>query len=656
MGVLVAGTELDGCRIEAAIGRGGMGVVYRARQLELDRDVAVKVITPDRVEDERTRARFLSEARAAAAVEHPNVLPVYGAGVMEGQAYLVMRYVPGDDLRTLVRREGPLGADRAAEIAMALGDALDAIHGAGYVHRDVKPANVLLDDDGHVYLSDFGLAKQVLASAGLTESDRWVGTLDFAAPEQIRGEAVDARADVYALGGVLHFMLTGAAPFAGESDEAKLWAHLTAEPPRPSALRPDVPGALDGVVQRALAKRPEERHPSAGDLGRAARAAAGGARADPERTVARGAAAPGGGAPAMALLDGSRTISAQRPGTGGRRRRRSGAAAVVAVLAVAGAILLIGRGSRDDAQNGEQRGSSPPVAAPSLSAGTGPRVGETIRGVGFRPRGIAVAGGDLWVISAMRARLARIDAGTLRRHGIQPRVGRGAVSVTAHGGAVWVAIARRNRVIGLDADTGKVIRRLPVPVKPILVAAGSSGLWVVGDGAGDEPDVLFRYGLHGALLNQTELVHDATALALGGGRAWVALEGEPRLYRLFSYGPDLRVRSQAWLTGPGTEIAHGVARAWVSVPADDSVARYDPRDNGIQTNLAGRRPEGIAVAGGRIFVASNTEHTVVVLDPETGRPVGDPVPVPSNPWAVAAGEGHVWVSGLGDSTLTRIDY
>ena len=165
------------------------------------------------------------------------MLPVYGAGVADGQAFLVMRYVPGDDLRALVRREGPLSPARAAEITVALGDALDAIHGAGYVHRDVKPANVLLDEDGHVYLSDFGLAKQVLASAGLTDSDRWVGTLDFAAPEQIRGEPVDARADVYALGGVLHFMLTGGVPFERESDEAKLWAHLAAEPPRPSSAR-----------------------------------------------------------------------------------------------------------------------------------------------------------------------------------------------------------------------------------------------------------------------------------------------------------------------------------------------------------------------------------------------------------------------------------
>ena len=213
MGVLIPGTLLGECRIEAVVGRGGMGVVYRARQLDLDRDVAVKVIAPPFIDDPESRERFLTEARAAAAVEHPNVVPVHHVGVADGQAYLVMRYVPGDNLQTAVRRAEALSPSDAAGIAAQLGQALDAIHRAGYVHRDVKPQNVLLDDDGHAYLSDFGLAKEALATAGLTKSDHWVGTLDYAAPEQIRGERVDARTDVYSLGGVLYFMLTGHVPF-----------------------------------------------------------------------------------------------------------------------------------------------------------------------------------------------------------------------------------------------------------------------------------------------------------------------------------------------------------------------------------------------------------------------------------------------------------
>src|SRR5215207_3264768 len=181
MGVLDPGAMLGGCRIETVVGRGGMGVVYRVRQLNLDRDVAVKVIAPELVEDPHSRQRFLTEARAAGAVEHPNVVPVHGAGVAAGRAYLVMRYVAGDDLRAVVRREGPLPPRRAAGVALQLGDALDAIHGAGYVHRDVKPQNVMVDAVGHVYLSDFGLAKATLASIGLTTSEQWVGTLDYVA-------------------------------------------------------------------------------------------------------------------------------------------------------------------------------------------------------------------------------------------------------------------------------------------------------------------------------------------------------------------------------------------------------------------------------------------------------------------------------------------
>ena len=240
---------------------------------ELERDVALKVISPELTEDPVARGRFLAEARAAAAVEHPNVVPVHAVGTDDDLAYLVMRLIRGDDLRTVVRRDGPLDPERAAAIAERIGDALDAIHRAGYVHRDVKPPNVLIDDDGHVYLSDFGLAKAALATKGPTTADHWVGTLDYVAPEQIRGGTVDARTDVYALGGVLNFMLTGLPPFVRDGDEAKLWAHLHDPPPRPSAT-PGVPLGFDVIVARALAKEPVDRYGSAGELGRDALAAA----------------------------------------------------------------------------------------------------------------------------------------------------------------------------------------------------------------------------------------------------------------------------------------------------------------------------------------------------------------------------------------------
>src|SRR3954453_17273932 len=271
MGELEPGTVFAGHRIEMVAGRGGMGVVYKATQLALDRTVALKVIAAGLLEDQTVRNRFVRESKVAASIDHPNVIPIYYAGEENGIAYIAMRYVGGDDIRSLVRREGKLPAERAARLVAQIGAALDAAHAAGLVHRDIKPANVLLGPEDHVYLTDFGLTKHVLSVAGSTKPGHWVGTLDYVAPEQIRGERVDARADVYALGCVLYEMLIGSTPFAARDDKvAKMYAHLQEEPPRVRLRRPELPGEVDQVVGRALAKHPDDRFPSAGDLARAA--------------------------------------------------------------------------------------------------------------------------------------------------------------------------------------------------------------------------------------------------------------------------------------------------------------------------------------------------------------------------------------------------
>jgi serine/threonine-protein kinase len=290
---LAPGTEIAGCRIEAVTGRGGMGVIYRATDLRLDRPVALKLIAGDRARDESFRVRFERESRLTAAIEHPNVIPVYGAGEEDGQLYLVMRWVAGTDLRDLLGREGRLAPSRAASIVAQVAAGLDAAHAAGLVHRDVKPANVLLAASGHVYLSDFGITRLVDGETRVTDSGEWVGTVDFMAPEHLEGRPTDARSDVYALGCVLYTALTGTPPFRRETVAQTIAAHLRDRPPRVSQAAPGIPAELDRVVWRALAKAPEDRYPSAGDLGRAALAAARGeAITEAERSVARGPAAP----------------------------------------------------------------------------------------------------------------------------------------------------------------------------------------------------------------------------------------------------------------------------------------------------------------------------------------------------------------------------
>jgi hypothetical protein len=246
-----------------------MGHVYLATHARLGRRVALKVITPELADDEDFRARFLREAQLAASLDHPNVIPVYDAGETEGVLFLAMRYVPGPGLDQVLRDAGPLSVAETIRIAEQIGGALDAAHAAGLVHRDVKPANVLLaEPDRHVYLCDFGLAKP-MASSSTTRTGFFLGTADYCAPEQIEGGSLDARADVYSLGGVVFHCLTGRPPFARDTEFAVLQAHLGDPPPAVSDVRPGLPRALDVVVGTALAKRPEARYSSAGGFARA---------------------------------------------------------------------------------------------------------------------------------------------------------------------------------------------------------------------------------------------------------------------------------------------------------------------------------------------------------------------------------------------------
>ena len=274
---VLEGAHIAGCRIEAVAGRGGMGIVYRATQLSLGRPVALKLIAPEHAADGDFRERFQRESRMAAAIDHPNVIPVYEAGEEDGRLYLVMRWVAGTDLHRLLRAEGKLDPMRAAEIVNQVAGALDAAHQAGLIHRDVKPANVLLSGE-HAYLADFGLTRFAGADT-LTTAGHFLGTVDYMAPEQFHPGPNDARADVYALGCVLFAALTGAPPFLRETVPATMLAHLHDKPPRAS-LTDGVPPGFDRVLARALAKSPEDRYPSAGDFGRAALAAAEGPLGD----------------------------------------------------------------------------------------------------------------------------------------------------------------------------------------------------------------------------------------------------------------------------------------------------------------------------------------------------------------------------------------
>jgi tRNA A-37 threonylcarbamoyl transferase component Bud32 len=269
---LEAGTEVAGYRVTSFIGRGGMAVVYKAEDLRLGRNVALKLLAPELSQNERFQQRFMRESRLAASIDHPNIIPIYEAGETGGLLYIVMRYVDGSDLKAVIEREGPLSPERLVQLLRQVGGALDAAHARGLVHRDVKPGNILIasgagtEHEDHVYLTDFGLTKRSSSLSGLTATGHFLGTIDYVAPEQITGNPVDARTDIYALGCVLYESATGTVPYERDDDAALLWAHLVEAPPSIRERRPELPDGLDTVISTAMAKAPDERYSSCREL------------------------------------------------------------------------------------------------------------------------------------------------------------------------------------------------------------------------------------------------------------------------------------------------------------------------------------------------------------------------------------------------------
>jgi serine/threonine protein kinase len=296
------GVRVAGYLLERLVGVGGMAVVYQARDERLGRVVALKLL----VGDESLRSRFVREARAVAAVDHPHIIPVYAAGEADGLQYIAMRFVPGDTLQGVIRADGALPPRRVAAFVSPVASALDAAHGAGLVHRDVKPGNVLVDarrgGPEHPYLTDFGIARAMMSAGTLTVAGQFLGTPEYAAPEQINGQPVDGRADQYALGCVAYEMLTGTGPFRRDSAWSVLYAHLNEPPPPLTRTRKDLPAGVPAVLSRVLAKSPGERYASCGDFADALRDALGLDPYDPSRTPPPTPATPIPATPAPATL------------------------------------------------------------------------------------------------------------------------------------------------------------------------------------------------------------------------------------------------------------------------------------------------------------------------------------------------------------------
>ena len=531
---MVIGGYFAGYLVEDVAGRGGMGVVYRARDEQLGRSVALKVIDPAVARDPSFRERFKRESRMAAQIEHPNVVPVYGAGEEAQQLYIAMRYVDGIDLATLLAERGRLEPHDAARLVAQVARALDAAHARGLVHRDVKPGNVLLSGprgDERAYLTDFGLSVVGGAQGAMTRTGQWVGTLAYVAPEQIRGADVDARTDVYALGGVLHHCLTGSVPFPAEHELDALSAHLSRPPPRPSATVPGLPAALDRVVRRAMGKAPADRFPSAGDLGRAALAASRGERPPRgERSVATGHAAP-------------RPVHGRGRVWEGVRRRRAWVLglAAAAVLAVVAAVALTGGGG----SGGGDRGAS------------GSRPGEVRAGrpiaLDLAPDHVAALDGRVWSVTADVGRLQRVDPRTRRVDQFPPAVdlGGGAYAgVAAGAGSIWVAHdVDEGGVDRVDPANGEGTDHVSLP-RASAVTATDDAVWAAYGGPRRATGNLARIDPRTVRATGARLDagRDPVALALGDGSLWVVNRAPGTLTRIDTRS-GVGARSSPWAAG-----------------------------------------------------------------------------------------------------------
>ena len=605
---LFVGSEFLGYRIEKVLGRGGMGVVYLAEDLRLHRLVALKLLAPRLAADSRFRERLIVESELAASIDHPNIVPIYEAGESRDRMFISMRYVDGDDLGGFLRR-GPLALDAVLGIVVQIADALDAAHARGLVHGDVKPSNVLIapgagrDGGDHVYLADFGLTHRFTESAPNTDERQLVGTIDYVAPEQIRGDAVDGRADVYSLGCLAFECLTGAAPFHDRSDVALLFAHLEEEAPSVTARRPELPRAVDAVCARALAKEPAERP-----------------------------------ATCRAFVDDLRR--ALRVDVRTRPRWPVWFAAAVAACSVLAGVLYLRNGSGPTAAAG---GDHVVRIDPRTN-----RVSERF-GVGRPASEIATGAGAVWVTDLRDGTISRIDIRTKRIRTV-PVAG----EPTSVGGAAVVADGFAHKLTVFDAANAAL--SYPVAIRgtnvgEIRVAGGDGSVWF-GDPAagivGRVDDALTA----GTARQQITISPDRSSfvssyqafdgLAVGAGSIWVL--GDPferKLWRIDARTRAVRVARLSFVPG-AVAVGHGAI--WVTSLLDDTVSRVSPKSmRTVATIPVGRGVTGIAAGAGGVWVANRFSDTISRIDPKTNR-VTTTIAVKGAPVSVAADGDGVWVA------------
>lgn len=604
--MLKPGDHFAHYELEDVAGVGGTAVVYRARDLRLDRPVALKLIGPHLAADPMVRERLNREAMLAAAVRHPNIAPVFEAGEHDGTIYLARGWVDGDTLAQLVDRDAPLAVGRAAALLVQVAHALQAVHDAGLIHRDITPGNVIVDFHDRAYLTDFGITRRATDITGLTGHDQLLGTLDFVAPEQIAGAGVDRLSDVYSLGCLGWYLLCGEPPYPRDGHAAKLYAHLSADYAPVAERRDDVPGELDELLGRAMAKDPGARPASAAAFaGELAHAAAGVSDAVPP-PVLRPAPVPD--------AEPDREPAVRAP-----RRRFAGALTGVlasALLAAAPAALYLGL---HDGSAGAQ----------------------TIE-LGRPASALAASGGRVMVGNGPGGALTALGGHAQRRVVL---LGSPADLVAAGTGRVYVAGARRLTV--LTEGRSAPARRFSLPGTATALAAGGDDAWI---GLAGRSELVHVSG------GQTTTVPTAapvSALARSGPSLW-GLDAAGGTLQRFSAESGMATGRAVHVARRPLAIAATPNAVWVLDAASATVVRVDPRSGrpvGAPTPVP-PGPVAMAADARSVWVISARTRTATRIDARSGRPA-QTEGVPPRAHAVAIARGQAWVASAG-GRVTRL--
>jgi predicted Ser/Thr protein kinase/sugar lactone lactonase YvrE len=603
------GSEVAGYRIVSVLGQGGMGTVYLAEQTSPRRNVVVKLLRPDLSRDEAFRQRFVHESEAAASTEHPNIVPIYSAGEANGVLYIAMRYVEGEDLRDMIERSGPLPPERAVEIVSQVSSALDAAHQRGLVHRDVKPSNILVDRQGNAYLSDFGLIKRSQVDTGLTKTGQFMGSIEYCAPEQIRGDEVDGRADVYSLGCVLFEAVAGRPPFKTDTEIATLYAHLEQEPPALSSVAPGSRAELDGVVTKALAKDPSGRYPTAGAFARDARQAVG-------------------------VSSGERAVLG-RP----RRRRLAWIAGIVALAAIVVGVAIALSAGPDEGP--PPAGATPRVrpAAVRLDPDTG-AVEASIGGFSYRSAptflgDLAAGAGGVWL--GVPPVVHHLDPATdTIRRSVTVGLTVGALAVGFR--TVWVVVG--DEVERIDPATDDLLRTVHLEDPQGIVGAGEiavgrDAMWATTDRA------LYRIDpFTGRPTGSTEIA-GSTGLAVADSTVWIVDDFSGTLTSFDeSSGQVLEA-----VTIPGSldGVVAGGGSVWVLDREAGVVSVVDPDGlTVVDTVRVGGDERDLVFGADAIWLADGSDRTVTRIEPASRQTTTFDVPGEAQYVTVDQESGEVW--------------